>query len=68
MSNRLFLTGLIGSGVTALCCFTPLLTVTLSLFGIAGLAWLDLVLLPLLGLFLLLTGAGLWLRKRQNPS
>ena len=66
MGNKLFFTGLIGSGITALCCFTPLLTLLLSLAGIGGLLWLDLVLLSLLGLFLLLTGAGLWLRKQQR--
>jgi len=49
-------TGIIGTAVAALCCFTPLLVI---LFGAAGLAaWvghLDAVLMPALALFAGLT-------------
>ncbi len=48
--------GVIGSVITALCCFTPLLVV---LFGVVGLAWfvgyLDYVLFPALFVFLGIT-------------
>lgn len=58
-------TGVIGSAILALCCFTPVLVV---LFGIVGLSavlgWLDYVLLPALAVFLGLTIYAVW--RRQN--
>jgi len=60
--------GVIGTITAALCCFTPVLVV---LFGIVGLSalvgYLDMVLFPVLGLFILLTLYALW-RKRNQPS
>lgn len=54
--KTLLTTGLIGSAVTALCCFTPVLVVLLGAAGLAALAgWLDLVLLPALVMFLGIT-------------
>jgi len=54
--NTLLKTGMIGTAIAALCCFTPVLVV---LFGAAGLAaWighLDAVLMPALVFFLALT-------------
>lgn len=57
MADRKLLTGgLVGTVVTALCCFTPILSLLLGVLGLsAALGWLDFVLLPALGLFLLLT-------------
>lgn len=57
MSNRKLLrTGLIGTGVIALCCFTPLLVVLFAAVGVsAWLTWIDWVLFPLLAAFILLT-------------
>lgn len=70
MTDRgLLTTGVIGSVVTALCCFTPVLVVGLGTLGLAALTpWLDLVLLPLLALFLIITGGALWriLRRRRS--
>ena len=69
---KIFKTGLIGTGITALCCFTPILVWGLA--GLAGLGlgfattivpYLDYVLLPLLGLFLCLTLYGLWRAKSR---
>ena len=61
-------TGLIGTAVTGICCFTPLLPVLLGALGLAAwLAWADFVLLPLLLVFLAMTGVGLW-RRRQKAS
>lgn len=55
-------TGVVGSVVAALCCFTPLVVVVgLS----AALAWLDYVLFPALAVFLGMTGYGLW-RLKSN--
>lgn len=60
---------LAGTAITALCCFTPLLVVILAGLGLgAAIAWADLVLLPLLGAFLLLTGYALWRRRKTLRS
>jgi len=50
---RLFRIGVIGTVVTALCCFTPVLVVVLTAVGLAGvIGALDMILLPLLFLFI----------------
>ena len=65
--RRLIWIGSVGTAITALCCFTPLLVVTLSLLGLGGLiAYLDLVLLPALVGFACLTGFAVWSRKLSN--
>jgi mercuric ion transport protein len=57
--------GIVGSAVTALCCFTPALVVALGALGAgAAVGWLDYVLLPALAGFLGLTGYALWQRQR----
>jgi mercuric ion transport protein len=59
--------GVIGTIVTAICCFTPLLVVSLGLIGLSSLVgFLDFMLLPALGIFLLITGYGLWKRTRKT--
>ncbi|MBT4934982.1 MAG: mercury resistance system transport protein MerF [Rhodospirillaceae bacterium] len=65
MKNRtLIKTGVIGSVISMLCCFTPLLVVLLGGVGLsAWLGWLDYLLLPALVAFLALTGFGLWRLK-----
>ena len=63
--ERLFKVGLIGTVITALCCFTPLLVVLLGTVGVsAALGWLDVVLLPALTAFLGITAYALWRRSR----
>ncbi len=61
-------TGVIGTVIAALCCFTPVLVV---LFGAVGLAavvgYLDYVMFPALGFFVLLTVYALW-RKLNGTS
>ena len=53
--------GVVGSVITALCCFTPILVV---LFAVIGLAWLvgylDYVLFPALFIFLGITFYAIW--------
>ncbi len=67
--NRLLGTGIIGSIVTALCCFTPVLVILLSGLGVsAWLGWLDFVLLPALGGFVLLTVYALIRRRRESGT
>ena len=47
--------GLVGSLVTALCCFTPLLVWLFAALGLSAMiGYLDYVLFPLLGIFILL--------------
>ena len=51
--KRLLWTGLIGSGVIALCCVTPILVVLLGVVGLGAITgYLDFVLLPTLVVFL----------------
>ena len=54
MKNKnLLRTGIAGSVIAAICCFTPALVILLGAVGFsAWLAWLDFVLLPTLALFL----------------
>ncbi len=62
-------TGIIGTVVAALCCFTPILVV---LFGVVGLSalvgYLDYVLFPALAIFLAITGYALWRRSRRGTD
>jgi mercuric ion transport protein len=64
-NSTLLQTGFIGTALTALCCFTPLLVVLLGAVGLSSLVgYLDMVLFPALGIFVLLTVYALW--KRQQ--
>ena len=64
MANKLLLTGLIGTALAAVCCFTPALVVLLAALGLsAWLAWLDYVLFPALIFFAGLTGYALVARR-----
>ena len=52
MKDRLLVTGIVGTVIAALCCFTPVLGVLLGAVGVsAALGWLDFVLLPALAGF-----------------
>lgn len=69
MKNRLLTLGLSGTVFAVLCCFTPLLPIVLTALGLTGLlsvVYNDAVLLPVLALFLILTGYALWRTKRQK--
>ena len=58
-------TGVAGSILVALCCFTPVLVLLLGAVGLtAWLGWLDYVLLPALAVFLGVAGYGVWRRRR----
>lgn len=64
--NRLTKTGLTGSIIAAICCFTPLLVWLLAGVGLTALVpYLDPILLPLLGVFLALT---IWGYTRSQKS
>ncbi|WP_290648811.1 mercury resistance system transport protein MerF [Aquisalimonas sp.] len=64
--KTLLRTGIIGTVIAAVCCFTPVLVIA---FGAAGLsAWLgyaDYVLLPALAFFMGLTAYALYRRRRS---
>jgi len=61
--------GIGGALVAAVCCFTPLLVITLTSVGLAawaGSGWLDFILLGSLCFFLLIAGYALVRRMRPN--
>ncbi len=73
MNDRKLLgTGIIGSVIAAICCFTPALVVLLGAMGLSALVgwWLDYFLLfPALAFFLALTGyAAYRLRKYSGAA
>ncbi len=67
-NNGLLRTGIIGTVIAALCCFTPVLVL---LFAAVGLGWavgyLDYVLFPALFIFIALTIYAVW-RRQSNSS
>ena len=69
MNDRTMLrTGIVGSTVAAICCFTPALVILLGALGLtAWVGWLDYALLPALALFVALTGVTL-IRLRRGAE
>ncbi|MFK8034752.1 MAG: mercury resistance system transport protein MerF [Hyphomicrobiales bacterium] len=62
--KKLLTTGIIGTVIAALCCFTPLLVILLGAVGLSAIVgYLDVVLLPALGIFVLITAYALWKRN-----
>ncbi len=58
-------TGITGTIISAVCCFTPLLVILLGAVGLsAALGYLDFILLPLLAIFLGITVYGLYKKDR----
>ncbi len=67
--KKLIQTGMIGSIITALCCFTPVLIWVLSAIGLTTIiVYLDIVLLPLLGVFIIMFVVGVIRRKRKSRA
>ncbi len=68
MKNRPLLgTGLIGTAIIALCCFTPILVVLVGLIGLSAIAgYLDYALLPALVFFVGLTLYAAWRQRAQS--
>lgn len=61
-------TGVIGTVIMAVCCFTPFLVVVLGAVGLsAWLGWLDYVLLPALAVFIVLMIYGI-VQVRKNAA
>lgn len=58
-------TGIAGTVIALVCCFTPVLVILLGVLGLSAIVgWLDVVLLPALAIFVFLTGYALWKRKQ----
>lgn len=64
--NTLLKTGIVGTVIAALCCFTPILVVLFGAVGLSALVgYLDLVLLPALAIFVVITIYALWKKKQS---
>lgn len=67
--RHLLITGIVGTVIAALCCFTPVLTVLFGLVGLAALlGGLDIVLLPALAFFIGLTIYAVRRRQRHTRN
>ena len=61
--------GIVGGVIAALCCFTPVLVLSLGAVGLsAWISGLDYVLMPALAVFLAITIYGFYLRRRDANS
>jgi len=68
-NNSLLRVGIVGTIIAALCCFTPVLVVLLGLVGLSAVVGvLDYVLLPVLFIFIAITGYALWKRKAVQSN
>ncbi len=66
--QKLLRAGIVGSVIAAVCCFTPALVVLFGVLGVsAWLGWIDYVLFPALGFFMLLTAYALY-RRNARPQ
>ena len=69
--KTIFKTGIVGTVIAVICCFTPFLVIVLGAVGLsAWLGWLDYVLLPALAICIAIMGYGFFLvrRRANNPS
>ena len=68
-NGALLRVGIVGTIIAALCCFTPVLVVLLGLVGLSAVVGvLDYVLLPVLVIFIAITGYALWKRKAVQSN
>lgn len=70
MSDKgILTTGIVGTMIAALCCFTPVLVILLGVLGLSSIVgYLDYVLFPVLAFFVVLTGYALWRRQRRTQE
>ncbi len=67
-NKSLLKTGVIGTIIAALCCFTPILVILFGALGLSALVgYLDYVLFPMLGLFLIIIGVAI-VTNRSNAT
>ena len=68
-NNRLFKVGVVGSILSALCCFTPVLVVVFGAVGLSSmLGLIDYMVLPALAGFVLLTMYAVLKKKPANKN
>ena len=64
-NSTLLKTGIIGTLLAAVCCFTPVLVILLGAVGLSAIVgYLDFILLPALALFILITLFALWKKSK----
>lgn len=64
--KKTLMASLMGTGIVALCCFTPILVALLGALGLGALVgYLDAVLLPVLGAMMGLTVLSYWHYRRH---
>ncbi len=70
MTNRnLLRTGIIGTVIVALCCFTPVLVILAGAVGLSAIVgWLDYVLFPALAVFIGITIYALVRRAKSSTT
>ena len=70
MDNRnLIRFGVVGTAIAALCCFTPVLVVLVSVVGLSAIVgYLDYILLPALIFFIGLTVYATWRRQARSTG
>jgi mercuric ion transport protein len=70
VKNKVLLrTGVLGTVIAALCCFTPVLVILFGAVGLSALVgWLDYVLLPTLAIFIGITIYALIRRQNQSTA
>ena len=67
MKDKLLTTGIVGTIIAVICCFTPLLVWLVVAIGLSAIVvYLDAVLLPALAIFILITGYALWRRTQAR--
>ncbi len=67
--KSLLKTGVVGTVIAALCCFTPVLVILFGAIGLAAVVgYLDFLLLPALAFFVLLTIYALWRRQQTQGA
>ncbi len=67
-SRKWVITGMVGFGIAALCCFTPILVGSLVFLGLGAVTgYLDFVLLPAMAFFLCLLAYGL-IKQRSGEA
>ena len=67
--KKILITGIIGTVILALCCFTPVLVVLFAVVGLSAIVgYLDYVLLPALAFFVILTFYAVWRRQRRQQT
>ncbi|MCO6440861.1 MAG: mercury resistance system transport protein MerF [Nitrococcus mobilis] len=66
-TTTLLKTGVAGTVIAALCCFTPVLVILVGAVGLSALTgYLDYVLLPALAFFVVLTAYAFYRRRQEQ--